>query len=121
MRFDDAFPSPRPRPSAQVWLPASPWLGHIRIYGARDTRGCGLDEAARHNHFVALPYCAMHWFLEGSADLVSIGGRRVRKPIPRWSVSGCFNAPVSTLNPGDVHASRWCSFPRPFTPCSAST
>lgn len=101
-------------PTARVWLPADAWRSHIRLYGMRDTRGCGLDESRRFNHFAAVPYCALHWFLEGSADTVSIGGRAVHGTLPRWAVSGCFNVPVSTFNQGDVHAFSALFMPEAF-------
>jgi AraC-like DNA-binding protein len=101
-------------PKALVWLPTDPWRSHVRVYGMRDTRGCGLDESQRHNRFAAVPYCALHWFLEGAADTVSVGGRDVYEPLPRWAVSGCFNVPVATLNRGDVHAFSAVFLPEAF-------
>jgi AraC-like DNA-binding protein len=95
-------------------MPADAWRSHVRLYGARDTRGSRLDEPRRHNRFAAIPYCAIHWFLEGQAEIVRVGSRELRQPVPRWAVSGCFNVPVSALNPGDVHVFTAVFFPEAF-------
>lgn len=109
-----SLPDPARVPTASAWAPSPAWRHHVRLFGVRDTRGCGLAQAQRYNRFAAIPYCGIHWILEGQSELVSIGARRVAQPVPKWSVSGCFNAPVTALNPGDVHVFGVAFFPDAF-------
>jgi AraC-like DNA-binding protein len=80
----------------------------------RDTRGCGLGGEQLLNRFPASAHCAITWFLEGGADLLSCGGQPQHARLARCAVTGCQTHPITSRSRGDEHAFMAVFYPDAF-------
>jgi len=76
----------------------------VRAFIVRDTRDCGLDGDRLLNRFPANSHCALIWFLEGEAQLLSHAGGQRGAVLSGCVVSGCHTQPLVSRSRGDVHS-----------------
>jgi AraC-like DNA-binding protein len=79
---------------------ASPF---VRAFIMRDTCACALQGEQLLNRFPASAHCALTWFLEGEAELLSNAGGQQGMVLSGCVVSGCQTQPLVTRNRGDTH------------------
>jgi AraC-like DNA-binding protein len=88
-------------------LPRPALAGCVRGLMLRDTRGVGLSEAQRYNHFPATPLCSLVWYLDGEAHGL-LPGQPARADTPRLPMPapvlffGPTTGPMISHNPGEV-------------------
>jgi AraC-like DNA-binding protein len=75
----------------------------VRAFIMRDTRACALQGEQLLNRFPASAHCALTWFLEGEAELLSNAGGQQGMVLSGCVVSGCQTQPLVTRNRGDTH------------------
>lgn len=68
----------------------------------RDTRGVGLSDEDRHNHFFTSPYCTITCFIEGESQMVSPSWNN-GAGLPRINVQGPNTVPLVSYNPGPLY------------------
>lgn len=93
---------------SELWLPGAALTSCMRAVIVRDTRAAALSDEQRYNHFPATPMCSIAWYLSGSVQLcdpharVSLGAPgALAAPV---MFCGPFDHPVTTRNPGPMHA-----------------
>lgn len=94
------------RPERRDWLATPrPSLASLAFAAiVRDTRRAPLRPDQRFNCFPASPFCTVSWIFEGEIWLVDETGKLAAAPMPRLSLSGPFPRPLTSWNPGPVHA-----------------
>lgn len=98
------------RPTAQaarLLLPRPSLAGCLFAAVARDTRGLDLVAAERLNFFPASPLCAVSLFFEGRSLVVdpdNLDPDAAGRALPTIFVSGPQRRPLTSWNPGPVHA-----------------
>ena len=89
-------------------MPRSGLSGCISAAIVRDTRAKPLSALERFNHFPATPLVSLTFVLEGETRLVPNGGgideAAIAPPFPQIAVMGPQSRPVTSWNPGPVHA-----------------
>jgi AraC-like DNA-binding protein len=94
---------------SRLLLPRPALAGCVRGLMVRDTRGVGLSEAQRYNHFPATPLCSLTWCLHGEVlgllpgHLASADTPRVTMPSPVLFF-GPSTGPMISHNPGEVRS-----------------
>lgn len=93
---------------SHLWLPGAALSACIRGVVTRDTRGAGLDEARRYNHFPATPLCSITWYFSGCGELLTWGSpadaASPGMPFGGLTFSGPWRRPFVVRNPGPMHA-----------------
>lgn len=93
---------------SELWLPSAALVSCMRAVIVRDTRAVALSDEQRYNHFPAAPVCSIAWYLSGSGELldgnVPASPGSGRSPVPPVMFCGPFTRPVTTWNPGPMHA-----------------
>ena len=95
-------------PVSRLFLPPPPLSGCIFAAVYRDTRGAGLSDADRVNHFPASPLASATRIVCGELRLLPTGSdwpaAKDARPSPPLLVMGPQDAPVSSWAPGDIAA-----------------
>ena len=97
-------PSSLRSPVTHLYQPRVEVSPFVRAFIMRDTRACALQGDQLLNRFPASAHCAITWFLDGAAELLTDAGGQQGMAVSRCVVSGCLTRPLVSRNRGDTHA-----------------